>query len=82
MNKKTGSWEHQNAHEEGCASLTCDQPVRPCDATCEVLMLSVMQGKDKDPVGRFVQRGCLPTQMDSQTEAFEADDRNKKKFFF
>jgi len=73
MNKSTNAWVHPEAHKEGCASLEGNQPVRPCDATCEVLLMSMMQGNNKDPVARFVQRGCLPTQMDAQTAAFETD---------
>ncbi|CAG5076714.1 Oidioi.mRNA.OKI2018_I69.PAR.g8527.t1.cds [Oikopleura dioica] len=75
---KNNKWQHPQAHEEGCASLNTDQPVRPCDATCEVLLMSVMQGKHEDPVLRFIQRGCLPTNMDAHTVAYlEVDKKNK-----
>jgi hypothetical protein len=73
MNKNTNTWVHPNSHEGGCASLSEDQPIRPCDATCEVLLMSVMKGDHQDPVGRFVQRGCVPTQLDEQATAFETD---------
>ena len=98
---KNNKWQHPQAHEEGCASLNTDQPVRPCDvrfyqnpktlltqdsnskATCEVLLMSVMKGKHEDPVLRFIQRGCLPTNMDAHTVAYlEVDSMLLFKNFF
>ena len=83
MNKDTNTWVHPNSHEGGCASLTGDQPVRPCDATCEVLLMSVMKGDHppSNPVGRFVHRGCIPTQLDAQATAFETDSTPPKFSF-